>query len=221
MSPMTVVQFLWLGHGLMGFMVLLGLLALLFFFERFLFLHQGRLQASAFIEGLKNILQKNRLAEALTLCEETPHPIARIAKTALIHIDRTSEERRRHTHASALLELPLYERRIGALSAIAKVAPIVGLLGTTLGFLDIFRRLESLGAYSGAGAFAGHIVSCILLTAAGLVIAVFSNLFYHFLYGRSRALIHELEWAYTHILQLADTYARPGHGEEKGWSQDA
>jgi biopolymer transport protein ExbB len=205
---MTIVQFFWIGHGLMSFMMLLGLLSLLFFFERFIFLHQGRLQTPAFIEGLKNILQKNRLAEALTLCEETLHPVAQIAKTALIHINRPAEERQRQTRATALLELPLYERRIGALSAIAKVAPIIGLLGTTLGFLDMFRRLENIGAYTGANAFAEYIISCILLTAAGLVIAVFSNLFYHFLYGRSKALIREMEWAYNHILQITDTYSQ-------------
>ncbi|MDR0728128.1 MAG: MotA/TolQ/ExbB proton channel family protein [Puniceicoccales bacterium] len=204
---MTLVQFLWIGHGLMGFMLLLGLLSLVFFLERFLFLHQGRLRTTSFIEGLRNMLQKNRLAEALTLCEETTHPIAHIAKTALVHLHHSSEERQQHTQASALLELPLYERRIGALSAIAKIAPLVGLLGTVLGFLDIFRHLEQVGAYAGVHAFAEPILSCILLSAAGLVIAVFSNLFYHFLYGRSRALIQEMEWAYLHLLQITNRYS--------------
>jgi biopolymer transport protein ExbB len=133
----------------------------------------------------------------------------------LINIHTSPEERQRQTQATALLELPLYERRIGTLSAIAKIAPIIGLLGTTLGFLDIFRELKSIGVYSGISALAEHTISCILLTAAGLIIAVFSNLFYHFLHGRSKAQIHTMEWAYNRILQITNTYSCRESSREK------
>ena len=60
------IMWVLLGMSLIGFLV---------FVERVLFLHRGQIRSSEFVTGIKNIVRKQRLVEALTLCEETPGPV--------------------------------------------------------------------------------------------------------------------------------------------------
>lgn len=60
------------GGPMMWVLIALALLGLTLFFERALFLHRGQIPTKAFVDGIKNILAKRRLVEALTVCEETP-----------------------------------------------------------------------------------------------------------------------------------------------------
>ena len=64
---------------MMWVLLALGLLGLMLAVERTLYLHRGQIRAKAFVDGLKNILAKRRLVEALTVCEETPGPVAAVA----------------------------------------------------------------------------------------------------------------------------------------------
>ncbi|MEY2881613.1 MAG: hypothetical protein RLZZ15_3993, partial [Verrucomicrobiota bacterium] len=56
----------------------LGFLLLVLVIERALFLHRGQIKRKEFVDGIKNILAKRRLVEALTVCEETPGPVAAV-----------------------------------------------------------------------------------------------------------------------------------------------
>ena len=73
------------GGPVMWLLVLLGLAALVLFVERVLFLHRAQIRSTEFLDGIKNLLRKQRLMEALTLSEETPGPVARIVKAGLRH----------------------------------------------------------------------------------------------------------------------------------------
>ncbi len=64
------------GGPMMWLLLAMGIIALMLFVERALFLHRGQIQSTEFIGGIKNILSKRRIVEALTVCEETPGPVA-------------------------------------------------------------------------------------------------------------------------------------------------
>src|SRR6478752_6281321 len=68
------------GGPVMWLLLLLGLVSLVIFFERTLFLHRAQIRSTEFLNGIKNLLQKDRLMEALTLCEETHGPVAQLVK---------------------------------------------------------------------------------------------------------------------------------------------
>src|SRR3954467_466295 len=103
------------GGPMMWVLLVLGILCLMLFVERTLFLHRGHIRSTAFIAGLKNILAKRRIVEALTVCEETPGPIAAVAKAALLHADDDAETMRFHVQEAAVVELPVLERRLGSI----------------------------------------------------------------------------------------------------------
>ena len=121
---------------MMYVVLLMAIVGAVLFVERTLFLHRSQIRSAAFIDGVKNILAKRRLVEALTVCEETPGPVAAVVKAALLKAGSDEVSLRYAVQEAALIELPVLERRLGLLAAIAQVAPLVGVLGTLLGMIS-------------------------------------------------------------------------------------
>jgi biopolymer transport protein ExbB len=179
----------------------LALLGLMLFIERSLYLHRGHIPAKSFVDGIKNILAKRRLIEALTLCEETPGPVAAVVKAALLHADDSADVMRFHVQEAAVVELPALERRLGSIAAVAQVAPLVGLLGTVLGLISTFSAFEKGGHYAMPGALSAGMWQALLATAGSLALAIPAHLAYHFLSGRVRAIVRDIEWSGNEIMK--------------------
>jgi biopolymer transport protein ExbB len=188
------------GGPMIWVLAIMGLVALMVFIERTLFLHRGQIRSTAFINGIKNILAKRRIVEALTVCEETPGPVGAVVKAALLHAEDDAETMRFYVQEAAVVELPALERRLGALAAIAQVAPLVGLLGTVLGMITTFRAFET--DYATARALSIGVWQALLTTAGSLMIAIPAHLAHHFLVGRVRAIVRDIEWSGNEIMKF-------------------
>lgn len=193
---------------MMWVLLLIGMIGVVLFIERVLYLHRGQIRSTAFISGIKNILAKRRIVEALTVCEETPGPVAAVVKAALLHADDDADRMRFHVQEAAVVELPALERRIGAIAAIAQVAPLVGLLGTVLGMIATFIAFNR--DYATASALAKGMWQALLATAGSLMLAIPAHLAHHFLIGRVRAIVRDVEWAGNEIMKyLLTEYRTP------------
>lgn len=204
------------GGPIMWVLAALAVLGLMLFIERTLFLHRGQIRAKAFVDGIKNILAKRRLVEALTVCEETPGPVAAVVKAALLHADDSAEAMRFHVQEAGIIELPALERRLGTIAALAQVAPLVGLLGTVLGLISTFLAFEKGGNYAMASALSAGMWQALLTGAASLMLAIPAHLAYHFLGGRVRAIVRDVEWSGNEIMKFLLTEYRgvkPGEGD--------
>ena len=189
------------GGPVMWLLMLVGLTALVIFVERALYLHRGQIRSTEFLNGIKNLLQKGRLMEALTLCEETPGPVAAVVKAGLRHAQDDEQALRFAVQEAALTELPLLERRIGALAAIAQIAPLLGLLGTLLGMIRTFWLFNQSGNYATPAVLSGGMWEALLTAATALAIAIPVHLARHFLHGRVRALVHDMEWVGNELMR--------------------
>lgn len=203
------------GGPVMWLLLGLSVVGLVLFVERTLFLHRGQIRSTAFLDGIKNILAKRRLMEAITVCEETPGPVAAMVKAALLHHDAGEQKLRLAVQEAALTELPILERRVASLSAVAQAAPLLGLLGTVLGMMATFQAFSAGGNYAAPGALAEGMWQSLLTTAGGLAIAVPAHLGYHFLTGRVRALVRDMEWVANEIMRYLLT-EMPKIDEEGG-----
>lgn len=202
------------GGPVMWLVLIVGLVALVVFIERALYLHRGQIRSNEFLNGIKNLLQKGRLMEALTVCEETPGPVAAVVKAGLRHADDDEQGMRFAVQEAALTELPLLERRIGTLAAIAQIAPLLGLLGTLLGMIKTFWLFNQSGNYATPAVLAGGMWEALLAAAAGLAIAIPVHLARHFLNGRVRALVHDMEWVGNELMRYLLRDHRRGGGQE-------
>jgi len=197
------------GGPMIWVLLALGLLLVVLVVERALYLHRVHIRSTAFIGGIKNILAKRRLVEALTVCEETPGPVAAVAKAALLHADDDAERMRFYVQEAALVELPSLERRIGAVAAIAQAAPLVGLLGTVLGMIATFAAFSTRD-YATASALSSGMWRALLSTAGGLMLAIPAHLSHHFLTGRVRAIVRDVEWSGNEIMKYLIIEYRSG-----------
>lgn len=190
------------GGPMMWALLGLSILGFIFFIERTLYLHKGQIRSNAFLDGIKNLLRKHRVIEAITVCEETPGPIPKVVVAALRNYNRPEPQMRAAMREAALVEIPVLERRVGTIAAIAKVSPLLGLLGTVIAMLTGFYKMQTAGAYADASLFSGQIAQALISTAAGLAISAMAYLAHHFLYGRVRALVHDMEWVANDIMQF-------------------
>lgn len=195
------------GGPMMGVLLGMAVLGLVLFVERALYLHRAHIRSTAFLQGIKNILAKRRLVEAVTVCEETPGPISAVVRAALLHASDDADRMRFQVQEAAIVELPALERRLGAIAALAQAAPLVGLLGTVMGMVTTFVAF-SHGDYVTASALSRGLWQSLLSTAGGLMIAIPAHLAYHFLTGRVRAIVRDMEWAGNAIMQYLLTEYR-------------
>jgi biopolymer transport protein ExbB len=196
------------GGPMFWVLAVLALVGVVLFIERVLFLHRGQIRAKSFVDGIKNILAKRRLVEALTVCEETPGPVAAVVKAALLRADATADAMRFHVQEAAVVELPALERRLGAIAAIAQVAPLVGLLGTVLGMVTTFVAFEKGGHYAMAGALSAGMWQALIPAAGSLMLAIPAHLAHHFLSSRVRAIVRDVEWSGNEIMKFLLTEYR-------------
>lgn len=185
-------NFILQGGPVMYPLLFVSLLGFVLFIERSLYLHKGQIGTEDFLSGIKNLVRKGRLVEALTLCEDTPGPLARIVKSALLHYGESRDAVRSAIQSAAIVEIPSLERRIGTIGALAKVAPLLGFLGTLIAALQAVYGLESFNGDSGI--FSRLLAEALITSASGIAISVMAMLAYHFLMGRVRALVHDFEW---------------------------
>ena len=196
-------NFILQGGPVMYPLLFVSLLGFVIFIERSLYLHKGQIGTEDFLSGIKNLVRKKRLVEALTLCEDTPGPMARIVKSALLHYGESRESIRSAIQSAAIVEIPSLERRIGTIAALARVAPLLGFLGTIIAALQALYSLESFNGDSGV--LSRLLAQALITSASGLAIAVMAMLAYHFLSGRVRALVHDFEWVGHDIHEFLTT----------------
>ena len=187
---------------MMGVLLLISIIGFVIFIERTLFLHRGQIRSMDFVDGIKNLLRKRRLIEALTVCEETPGPLANIVKSGLLHANRPETEMRQAIQEAALVEIPVLERRINTIAVIARISPLVGLLGTLIAAIQMLYAMNDAGAYANSAAFSGLLAQALISTAGGIGVGIVAQVAFYFLHGRVRALVHDIEFVGHNLMQF-------------------
>ena len=205
------LSLLWQGGPMMWFLLIVSFFGFVVFIERTLFLHRGQIRTTQFLDGIRNLVAKGRRLEALTLCEDMPGPIPGMVKAILLQADADEKKMRQAAEEAALVEIPMLERRIGAISTITRIAPLLGLLGTIIGMIQAFFGIsvsESVG-YPTFGLLLDGLGQALLSTAFGLIIAIMAHVAQHFLHGRVRALVHDMEYTGHDLIQFMQNHHFP------------
>lgn len=183
------------GGGLMALLLGSGLAATIIFALRLFHLHRAQIRAGDFLDGIVNVVRGGNLVEAVSLCDETPGPVARIVRAALLRRDEPLEAQVAAMETAGRMEIARLETGIGALATIAQTAPILGLLGTILGLLDGLGQLRAAAPLAHAGDLAAGLRHALLTTAAGLAVAAAAFVFHNTLVGRVAAIVRDMEFA--------------------------
>src|SRR3974390_513634 len=154
------------GGPVIWLILLAAAVALVVFIERVLYCHRSQINSAEFLNGVRNVLKRENVVEAISICDATPGPVARIVKTAILNRDRGRERVRESVEEAGLTEVPLLEEKLNLLATIAQIAPLLGLLGTILGFIDVFKVIGKEGLYSNIGLLSLGIWHALICAAA-------------------------------------------------------
>lgn len=204
------------GGPIIWVFLLASAAALATFIDRLLHYHRAQINSVEFLNGVRNVLKQKNIVEVLAICDATPGPVARLVKTAVLHREQGRERVREALEESGLTEVPRLEERLNFLATIAQVAPLVGLFGTVIGFMEVFLAMEEIGPAFTFTQVAGGLGHAIFSTAAGLAVSIPSYLGYNYLVGRVGSIILDMEKASTEILNTLSDAQEDEIGSEDG-----
>jgi biopolymer transport protein ExbB len=161
-----------LGGPMVWICLACGLVAFVVFIERALHLHRARIRSEDFLKGIFNILRRGNDKEALTICEETPGPVAYLVKTAILHRQDPQKTIREAVEDVSLSEISRMERRLVVIATVAQIAPLLGLLGTVLGMAEMLIVLQQQGGLIQSADLVRPLMEALMATAAGLTVAI-------------------------------------------------
>ena len=173
------------------------------FIERLLHLRKSEIDTNKFIIGLRKIIKDGDIVEAIRVCENTGGTIANIVKAGLIKHNRSKEQIENAMEISGLIEIAQLEKNAKILSIIAYISPLIGLLGTVLGFIQAFAEMRMSGLVDISATRIGEAMEYALVTtAAGLVVAIPSILAYNYIVSRIEGFVLEIQTTSSEIIDL-------------------
>lgn len=181
------------GGPVTGLLLVCGLFAAAMFFERLFNLHRAQIAADDFLKGVYNILNRGNTVEAATICEEAPGPVARLALAAVLHHDDTLENIGRAIEDAGLEEIPRMERGLGWLATLARITPLVGLLGTVLGMMEVLLAAKRAAPLVQSADLTGGLWMALSATALSLIIAILAYAGYNLLVSRVESILLDME----------------------------
>jgi biopolymer transport protein ExbB len=197
------------GGPMMWIILLAGAVAVVVFIERVLHYHRAQINSVEFLNGVRNVLRRDNVVEAVSICDATPGPVARLVKVAILNRDKGREGVREALEEAGLIEVPPLEDKLNLLATIAQIAPLMGLLGTVLGFINIFTALQTKATVPTMQDLSGGVWQALICTAAGLALAIPAYAAYNYLVSRVNAIVLDMEKAATEITNiLADVLGR-------------
>ena len=197
-----------LAHGglVLWLIVLVSAVAVVVFIERFLHFHTAQINSIEFLNGVRTVLKRDNVVEALSICDATPGPVARLVKAAILHREQGRDRVREAVEEAGLTEVPRLEEKLNLLATIAQISPLLGLFGTIIGFINMFQTLQHQGPYVAANgdafSLAYGIWSALICAAAGIGVAIPAHAGYNYLVSRVNKIVLDMERAAAEIVNI-------------------
>jgi biopolymer transport protein ExbB len=190
------------GGPVLWVILLASAVALVVFIERFLHCHRAQINSIEFLSGVRNVLKRDNVVEAISICDATPGPVARLVKTAILNRDQGRERVREALEEAGLAEVPRLEEKLNLLATIAQLGPLLGLLGTVLGLMRTFIYMKNQGLHANPGMVFEGLGPALSCAAAGLAVAIPAHAAYNYLVSRVNTIVLDMERAATEIVNI-------------------
>jgi len=203
------------GGPLVALLIALLIMLIGFIIERLLSLNKAKGKGSpqSFFKKIVMLIQSDDYDGALAACDKQRGSLANVLRAGIQHYrsikqsdmdsEKRLEESQRAIEEANALEVPLLERNLIALSTIASIATMVGLLGTTIGMIRAFNATgHASGGVIDATQLAIGISEALVNTAGGLTSAIVGIVAYNFFVNKVDAFNYTIDEASYEILQL-------------------
>jgi len=172
------------------------------FIERALFCHRSQINSAEFLNGVRTVIKRGNVVEAISICDATPGPVARLVKAAILNRELGRDRVREAVEEAGLIEVPRLEEKLNLLATIAQIAPLLGLFGTIVGFISLFSHLQEAGLYAHFQQLAGGVWQSLVCAAAGIAVAIPAQAGYNYLVSRVNKIVLDMERAAAEIVNI-------------------
>ena len=173
--------------------ILLGsVVALTLVLERIWFFLATAVDAQKFSRKIYDLVNENRLEEALEICRRASPPLGTVFAAGLEHAGEDTSEIDRVMEREGNRQIQKAEKNLNLLVLVIGVEPLLGFLGTILGLIQAFMSWERFSTSVTVSVLAAGIYQAMITTAAGLIVAIPYYVIYNILLGKVNAVTQDL-----------------------------
>ena len=198
---MNLMEMLINGGPIMIPLALLLVIALFFFFERYIAIRKASQIDANFMNIIRDHIFTGNVNAARALAKNVSNPVARMIDKGLQRIGKPIDAIEKSMENVGKLEIYKMERNLSVLSLVYGIAPMFGFLGTIIGMLQLFYNINSSGEFTPAQ-IAGGIYTKMVTSATGLIIGLLAYVGHNFLNAQIDKTINKMEAASAEFMDI-------------------
>lgn len=195
------------GGWVMIPMVAFLLIAIFFTIERLVVISKASRVDRNFSLNIRDYLLNGKIDSAREMCRVQNTPVARVIEKGISRLGKPTREINEAMETAGRLEITRVEKNLHFISLIARIAPMLGFIGTIFGVIVIFRDIANSGGEVSIQTISHGLYLKMFASAAGLTVGVLAYMMYHFLNTMVDNFSKKIERA---SLEFLDTLNEPG-----------
>ena len=199
------VKFIEGGADFMSTIAIALIFGLAFCLERIIYLNLAETNPSKLLKGIEDALDKGDVEGAKAIARDTRGPIASIAFQGLMRIDQGIDVVEKSIVSYGGVQGGLLEKNMSWITLFIAMAPSLGFLGTVVGMVMAFDKIEQVGDISPT-VVAGGMKVALITTVGGLIVALILQVFYNYLLSKLEAILNQMEDASITLLDMVIKY---------------
>jgi biopolymer transport protein ExbB len=193
------------GAGFMGIVALCLILGLAVSIERIIYLSLATSNSKKLLEDVEQALATGGVEAAKEICRNTRGPVASIFYQGLSRVDEGIDVVEKSIISYGGVQTSQLEKNLSWIGLFIGLAPMLGFLGTVIGMIEAFDRIQQAGDIS-ATIVAGGIKVALITTVTGLIVAIILQVFYNFIVSRIEAIVSDMEDSSISMLDILVKY---------------
>ena len=169
--------------------------------ERIVYLNLSDVNPKKMLEDIEAALEKNDLEGAKTIARNTRGPIASIAYQALLRADQGIDVVEKSVVSYGGVQGGLLEKNLSWITLFIALSPSLGFLGTVVGMVFAFDKIEQVGDISPT-VVAGGMKVALITTIGGLIVAMILQVFYNYILSLVEGIVNKMEDASITLLDI-------------------
>lgn len=197
-------------EGSVFFMSLIALaliIGLAFCLERIIYLNLSQINTKKFLLRIEEKLNKRDLEGAKDIARDTRGPVASICYQALVRSDESIDVIDKSITAYGSVQAGLLEKNLSWITLFIAVAPSMGFLGTVIGMIQSFDKIQQYGDINPT-IVAGGMKFALITTVGGLIVALVLQFFYNYLLNKIEGILNQMEDDSITILDMLLKYKK-------------
>ena len=189
------------GPGFMGIVLICLILGLAIAIERIIFLNLATTNTKKLTDGVEGALSSGGVDAAKEYCRNTKGPVASIFYQGLDRMDEGVESAEKAVVAYGGVQMGQLEKNVSWISLFIALAPMLGFMGTVIGMIQAFDKIEAAGDMQ-PSLVAGGIKVALLTTVFGLIVAIILQVFYNYIVAKIDSIVNDMEDASITLIDI-------------------